>query len=378
MSEQRITVWVQHFKDRPHLVLQWVDPDTGKRKSQSAKTADPEKADDARGDLEADLNAGRYRETSRMSWEKFRELFEAEYLPHCRPATRTNFTAAMDLFERLCNPGKLTAITERTISIFVAALRKLPGRAKGQAEMMPSTIKVRLQFLHTALSWAVLQRMIPSVPRFPTIKVPKKAPQPVPAEAFEKLLAKADQQTQVYLLCGWLAGLRLHEAWALEWEANDEAPYLDLDRNRIILPGTFTKAVKDQWVPLDPVLRKALEALPRHGKRVFRFPGIGRCSGMLLGSGAVGERIKALAKRAGVRLTMKTLRKGFGCRYAGHVSAHVLQRLMRHANIKTTLDYYVNIDDAVEEAILGPKRNVSRNKSPNAIEQREETPCVNP
>jgi integrase len=71
---------------------------------------------------------------------------------------------------------------------------------------------------------------------------------------------------------------------------------------------------------------------------------------------------QALAKRAGVRLTMKTLRRGFGCRYAGKVSAHVLQRLMRHANIKTTLDFYVNFDDAVEEAVLGPKRNAGRNR----------------
>ena len=30
---------------------------------------------------------------------------------------------------------------------------------------------------------------------------------------------------------------------------------------------------------------------------------------------------------------------------------------MRHANIKTTLDYYANIDAAVEEAVLGAQRN---------------------
>ncbi len=68
-----------------------------------------------------------------------------------------------------------------------------------------------------------------------------------------------------------------------------------------------------------------------------------------------------LAKKAGVRLTMHSLRKGFGCRYAGKVSAHVLQRLMRHASIKTNLDYYANIDAAVEEAVLGPGRNILRN-----------------
>jgi hypothetical protein len=73
----------------------------------------------------------------------------------------------------------------------------------------------------------------------------------------------------------------------------------------------------------------------------------------------VGNR---LAKKAGVKLTMKSLRRGLGCRYAGKVSAHVLQKLMPHANIKTTLDYYANVDDAVEEAVLGPKCNRSRNR----------------
>ena len=27
MSDKRVTVWVQRFKDRPHLMLQWIDPD---------------------------------------------------------------------------------------------------------------------------------------------------------------------------------------------------------------------------------------------------------------------------------------------------------------------------------------------------------------
>ena len=35
---------------------------------------------------------------------------------------------------------------------------------------------------------------------------------------------------------------------------------------------------------------------------------------------------------------------------------------MRHANIKTTLDFYANIDEAVEEAVLGARRNATRNK----------------
>jgi integrase len=74
--------------------------------------------------------------------------------------------------------------------------------------------------------------------------------------------------------------------------------------------------------------------------------------------------VVALAKLANVRLAMHSLRKGFGCRYAGKVPAQVLQRLMRHASIKTTMDFYANIDAAVEAAILGSHHNTLPNTSP--------------
>ena len=35
-SGKRVVVWVQNFPDRPHLMLQWHDPETGKRKSKTA------------------------------------------------------------------------------------------------------------------------------------------------------------------------------------------------------------------------------------------------------------------------------------------------------------------------------------------------------
>jgi integrase len=363
MPENRVIVWVQNRGDRDKLSLEWHDPITGKRKSKSAGTCNPLEAEKARADLEYELNHGLHRDTSAMSWERFRELFEEEYVAGLRKDTRANYKATLDLFERLCSPRSLRGISERIVSAFAAAMRSTPGRRKGSESMAPSTIKVRLQFLHTALSWAAEQKMLPAVPKFPAVKVPKKDPQPVPLESFERLLLKAedDPQMQAYLLCGWLAGLRLSEALALQWEPTEAAPYLDLARGHIVLPAGFVKGGRDQWVPLDPELRCVLEALPRHGKRVFRFPG----ERGELGPGGVSQRVADLAKKAGVKLTMKSLRRGFGCRHAGRVSAHVLQRLLRHASLKTTMDYYANIDVAVEEAIWGPGRVSLRVAAPD-------------
>jgi integrase len=355
MAEKRITVYVLRPSDRGILQLQWVDPDTGRRKTQSAGTTDAKEADIRAADLEADLNAGRHKETSRMAWGTFRELFEAEYVAARRQNTRENYQAMLDIFERLCHPASLRGITERTLSTFAAGLRKEPGRARGSTGQAPSTIKQRLALLRTALRWAAGQKLIPTVPNFPGVKVPKKKPQPIPAESFERLLSRApDDNMRAYLLAGWLGGLRLAEAAALEWDQADNAPYLDPDRSRIVLPAEFAKSDEDQWVPLDPVLWEAIRALPRHGRKVFDFTAK---DGHTISLSGIGERVIRLARKAGVRLSMHSLRKGFGCRYAGRVSAQVLQKLMRHANIATTMAFYANVDDAVMNAVLGGKPN---------------------
>src|SRR5262249_37821966 len=145
-------------------------------------------------------------------------------------------------------------------------------------------------------------------------------------------------------------------------EENDKAPWINFHRSRIVFPADFVKAAEDQWVPLDPVLRHALDGLPRNGRRVFRFEAR---DGHLITLPSISQRIIVLARSAGVRLSMHSLRKGFGCRYAGKVPAQVLQKLMRHSDIKITMDYYANVDTAVEEAVLGPKRNTLRNKPEN-------------
>jgi integrase len=357
-GEKRVVVWIQPFKDRPYLMLQWNDPITGKRKSKSAKTCSPLEAEIKRADLEYELNNDLYQEPSKLSWQEFRKLFEAEYVAPLRPNTREGFEDTLNLFEMLCSPGKVASINARTVSAFAAAMRTKETR--GRIGMKASSIHLHLQHLHTALAWAYQQEILTKVPDFPTIKVPRKKPQPIPPESFERLYAQApDQQMRTYLLAGWLAGLRLTEACILEWERTDEAPWVDLAGDRIVLPAEMVKAVEDQWVPLDPVLREALLALPRHGKRVFRF--IDATDGHEISPSAVSDRVTRLAKVAGASLTMHSLRKGFGCRYAARVPAQVLKKLMRHASIRTTMDFYANVDEAAMDAVLGDRRNTSRN-----------------
>jgi integrase len=356
MPEKRVHVWVTRFKDRKSLMLQWTDPESKRTKSRSAGTDDAKEAEKAREDLQYELNHNLHRDASRMSWDAFRKLFEAEYASARRLSTQRGYQATLDAFEDIVMPKRLDAVSARILSKFQEGLRK--GK-EGRKPAKASTVKLRLQLLRTVLRWAVGQKMLPECPKFPKVKVPKTYPQPVPAEMFERLYGKApDAQTKAFLLCGWLAGLRRSEALALERELSDGAPYLDLPHQRIVLPASFAKADEDQWVPLDPVLHEALSALPGNGKRFFHF--IAK-DGHALEACTIGQRVSVLAAKAGLKLTYHSLRKGFGCRYAGKVPAQVLQRLMRHADIATTMDYYVNVDLAVREAVLGASLNSFHN-----------------
>src|SRR4051794_39315976 len=117
MTEARVNVWVQSFKDRPNLMLQWLDPETGRRRSKSAGTSDPDAAETARADLEYELNHGTYQEPSKLDWERFREMFEKEYLAGKRERTREKYGTVFDVFEDIVGTKKLReTATERTLS----------------------------------------------------------------------------------------------------------------------------------------------------------------------------------------------------------------------------------------------------------------------
>jgi integrase len=336
-------------------MLQWYDPETGRRKSKSAGTADPEKAEAARVDLESDLNNGRDQEASKLDWENFRQLFQEDHLAGLRPRTQEKYNTVLDVFEQIVNPTKLRTINERTLNAFVRGMRTRRRPRTGKVGLARRTMRNYLVAMKKALSYAVDQGFLPEMPKFPAVKVPKKKPQPISPEDFDKLLAQApDQLWKVFLMCGWWAGLRLSEARHLRWEASDELPWIDLDRNRIVLPAVFAKSDEDQFVPIHPVLRKALGELPRTGAELFPFRS--RRGGGPLSRNGITNRVIDMARRAGIKLSMHRLRKGFGCRVAkqlGKGNAPILHSLMRHSSMQITMDYYASVDDALQDAIAG-------------------------
>ena len=150
---------MQYFPDRTNLVLQWVNPETGQRKTKSARTADPDKAEIVRRDLEYELNHGTYQETTKLEWERFRQLFEDEYLAGLRLRTRERYSSVLDVFEQIIHPVKLRGVTERTVSLFVKGMRERKRR-DGKVGLAPWTIKNYLVALKTALAWREVRRRL--------------------------------------------------------------------------------------------------------------------------------------------------------------------------------------------------------------------------
>ena len=90
-----------------------------------------------------------------------------------------------------------------------------------------------------------------------------------------------------------------------------------------------------------------------------------------------------IGKKAGVRVAEKKtasahdLRRSFGLRWADRVKPHILQQLMRHAAISTTLTFYVQSDaDDMAEVVWSAfetKANSSTNSLPNAEPLNEQS-----
>lgn len=338
-DDRRVTVWVQRMKDRPTLVLQWIDPDTGKRKSKSAGTADEAQAEHKRADLESDLNNNRYQESSRMTWERFRELYEEEKLEGRREATRKKAGYVFDRFEDLAGPRTLGAINERTLSKYAAALR--------EAGFRPATIQGHLAYLRAALRWAAGQKIIGTAPHVAMPKVPKKKfIRKIVAEEFERLLLVApNEDWDALMRIAWHTGMRRTEMLDLTWDGANDAPWVDLAQSRIWLPAAYNKADEDQWLPIHADLAPTLQA---HKER---RGGKGKVIRLSPSPREVSRAFTELARKAGLRISLHDLRRSFGSRYASVVTAPVLQRLMRHADIKTTLAFYTDVDNVLDEAI---------------------------
>ena len=205
------------------------------------------------------------------------------------------------------------------------------------------------------LRWAVRNKLLLQCPQIDMpkgISRGKAKGRSLATEEVERMLAAVPkvvgaEDVDIYkrLLCGlWLSGLRLGEALKLSWD--------DPDAFLVVLAGKYPmfripedadKSRKQRLLPMVPEFLDFLQRTSEEDRAGLVFP---------LGKPlhTVSFSIAAMGRSAGIKVAQKSmatahdLRRSFGYRWADRVRPHILQQLMRHASITTTMEYYVQAE----------------------------------
>lgn len=366
-------------------------PITGERTQRTTGTASRKEATKKAGAWEAELRAGKYKPASNVSWGEFRERYERDVLPSLADKTVAQVATVFNSVERLAGaPKRLRSISAEWLSGYQSKLRK-----SGVSE---ATIESYLSHLKAALKWAVELEWLPEVPK---VKMPKRARRqkvmkgrPITGEEFDRMLAKVEagllavrpdpgrqakqkrkwsdeskaallatrkQQAAAvaeswrHLLRGlYLSGLRLGEALNLWWDDRPDRISVDLSGRRPMfrIRAELEKGGQDRLLPMTPDFAAFLLATPEAERRGPVFRPVGMTGRECRQVDHVGKTITDIGKAAGVKVNTDAkgkvkhasahdLRRAFGARWAPKVMPAVLQQLMRHESVETTMRYYV-------------------------------------
>ncbi len=326
------------------------------------------------------MRAGPHCPPSKVTWAAFRERYEAEHLASLKPKTRESACNALDAIERHLNPDRLCKVNASALSTFATKLRKPRTIKRGdktitRPPVKETTVANILRHVKAALSWGVAVGMLSAVPKIITPKASKGRKMKGGAlvgEQFDRLLAAVPKirpndsaDWQRYLNGLWLSGLRLSESVALSWDS-DATFAVDLSgrRPRFKIKGEAQKSGQDELLPMTPDFAELILRTPegqRHG-RVFKLNEVklvkddeGKITveaGSAITAHSIGQLVAKIGEKAGVIVnpvegktaSAHDLRRTFASRWAKRVAPAILQKLMRHASIQTTMGYYVDLD----------------------------------
>lgn len=362
-----IRVYVYDRAGRSVLYMGYRDPATGRKFSRSCGTNNRREAERAAAIWEQEVNLRGSTDGS-MLWGMFVGIYAERHLSTLRDSAAKAALSALGIFERYASPRTVGSVTPAMITEWLTAYRRdVPSE---------QTVRSRLGAVKAALSWAADVGIIPQAPRIPRQrKTGKRAGGKgralEPIEFVQILKSAPDRQWRRNLRCLWLSGLRLGEAVSLSWDDPD-CLHVDLSGETpwLIVPGDANKDDDDHLLPITPDWAQWLRRTPpelRTGK-VLSWPKrkqrASHSERQLMDFAS--KQISEIGKAAGIIVNTKTgktasahdLRRSFGVRWSRRVMPQVLQLLMRHDDISTTMKYYVGSDvqhaaDVVAEFALG-------------------------
>lgn len=326
-----------------------------------------------------------------VPWRDFCDRYETEYLTGLSAGSAESWKTCRNTIEESLNPQWLDDLDSQALSKLAAAMRR--------RKLSENTIKSRMGGISAALGWARRVGFIDSMPEIP--KPPrargvnrKARSRPITGEEFDRMLANVEvgllyleeskpkddaprkrkvseptrekrrerQRRRIadaaplwrrFLCALWLSGLRRDEACNLSWDWGADFS-VDLEgrypQYRIKVKGQ--KSARDQLCPMAPEFAAFLNAIPNQ-ERKGRVLGV-TCTSDHAGRvvSAIGHVSRIVVSTDGKTATAHDLRRAFGTRWAVRVQPAVLKELMRHRQISTTMEYYVDLDQATIAAEL--------------------------
>jgi integrase len=229
-------------------------------------------------------------------------------------------------------PLRLDAIRIERLERFIALLTREKGLSAKRAKNVLATLR---RIFVSAVEWEVL----PTLPRFPKVKVTQGHSDFFNRDEAERLLAATrNPEERALLMFALHTGARAGEQIAFEWQD------LDLHNRLVVLRRSSsdgvvgpTKSGKERKVPLTGSLHAALTAM-RHlkGPRVFC-----RADGSPLKLGQLHERLWGACRRAGLRrIRWHDCRLSFASQLVGAgTPLRQVQEWLGHSTILMTMRY---------------------------------------
>ena len=184
---------------------------------------------------------------------------------------------------------------------------------------------------------------------------------------------------QYHLRGLWRSGLRLEESLNFWWDRDDKlCPDFSGRRPVYRIPAEMQKSGLDATEPMSPEFAELLLQTPESERTGPVFKPLG-LKGQRPTLDRVSRVISAIGEAAHIKVhtslstgkvkyaSAHDLRRSFGTRWAMRIPAQVLQRMMRHSTIETTMRYYVDLDaEDVADVLWQATSNTFGNTSPLA------------
>ncbi len=146
-----------------------------------------------------------------------------------------------------------------------------------------------------------------------------------------------------------LTGFRISEAIALEWE--------DIKVDHIIVKNK--KAKRNDYFPLTDEIKDHLSTIEKNGAKVFRYNKTSQ----------VRYINKLISRETNKKYSFHSFRKKFATEWSRFLMPAELKEVMRHGEIRTTMQYYVGLNIVkIGEKMTGAKWKLKEKKKAEKCE----------